>query len=118
MNQEIKIKKLLQELGVTPDIKGYHYLAEAIAIKARANQNNDFAKKHTIIYEEVAEKFETTYARVERAIRHAVGKAFGTMSITLRNLFGTVINQKIGKVTNSCFISMVAEHITFTESEG
>lgn len=112
------IKRTLQECGITPDIKGYHYLAEAIAIKERANEKNDFNKSVMSIYEEVAGKFSTTASKVERAIRHAVEKGFKINNPVIAAVFGNAINANSGKVTNACFIAMIAEYIEFPESEG
>lgn len=115
--QKFSIKRTLQECGITPDIKGYHYLAEAIAIKEKANADNDFNKPVMEIYEEIAGKFSTTASRVERAIRHAVGKSFKSNSPVLPVIFGGAIRSNGGKVTNACFIAMIAEYIEIPESE-
>lgn len=116
-NHEIKIKKTLQEMGVTPDIKGYHYLTEAIVIKERANQKNDFDKGTIEIYNEVAGVFGATQTRVERAMRHAVEKCFENMNPLAEKIFGPVISKKSSKVTVSCFVAMMAEYLEYPESE-
>ena len=67
------ISRILHDLGVPAHIKGYGYVREAILIC----QNN--SKIYAItrdIYPLLAEKFDTTPSRVERAIRHAFSVAW------------------------------------------
>lgn len=111
MNQEIKIKNVLKDLGITPNIKGYHYLAEAISIRAKANEENDFNKPQMELYREVAEKFKTTSSRTERAIRHAIGQSISRNNTMYIKFFGNE------RVTCSHFIARMAEYITLPESE-
>ncbi len=61
----------------------------------------------------MAETFDTTAARVERAIRHAIEIAWTRGNIELLNgLFGyTVSSEKGGKPTNSAFIARIADKI-------
>lgn len=67
-----KIQKVLLELGITPDLKGFNYICRMIEI-VKADELN---KKSVIgIYQEIAEEYKTTASCVERAIRHAISKA-------------------------------------------
>lgn len=64
------IKQLLLELGVSPALLGYTYLAQCIYLCVE-----DHTRIHDLIasvYEVVARINATTYQRVERNIRHAV----------------------------------------------
>lgn len=113
---ESKIKNILYELRITPEIKGYHYLLEAIAIKEEANKKKDF-KPQTKIYRIVAEKFNTTPANAERAIRHAIHRSSNNKTPLFFSIFESVLDIQKENITNSCFIAMVAEHIASQEIE-
>lgn len=111
---EQKIKSMLYDLGITPEIMGYHYLASAIAIKEKANKTKDFSIK---LYHETAEKFNTTPSAVERAIRHAIDRSFNNKTPLFLTIFEPVLNINKRNITNSCFIAMTAEHIASQETE-
>ena len=65
-----------------------------------------------ILYPRIAEKYETTPSRVERAIRHAIEVAWARNNIdTIKKFFGYTINTEKGKPTNSEFIALVADRI-------
>ena len=66
-----------------------------------------------VLYPTIANKYQTTPSRVERAIRHAIEVAWsrGKME-TLDSLFGYTINTGKGKPTNSEFIARMAEYIS------
>lgn len=111
-SHELKIKKTLLDLGITPEIKGYHYLTEAIKIKESANAANNFNKSQTKIYREIAEKFYASISGVERAIRHAIQRSYKSKCPIFFTIFTpAVLDIYKGRITNSCFISMVTEYI-------
>lgn len=65
-----KIEEILIELGVYPNLSGFNYICKAI----------DYISKNSgaricAVYSLVADDFNTTSSRVERAIRHALSKA-------------------------------------------
>jgi two-component system response regulator (stage 0 sporulation protein A) len=60
----------------------------------------------------VADTFDTTAARVERAIRHAIEIAWTRGNIELLNgVFGYTVSSEKGKPTNSAFIARIADKI-------
>ena len=65
-----------------------------------------------VLYPTIADNFQTTPSRVERAIRHAIEVAWsrGRME-TLDAFFGYTINTGKGKPTNSEFIALIADKI-------
>ena len=65
-----------------------------------------------VLYPTIADKFQTTPSRVERAIRHAIEVAWsrGRME-TLEAMFGYTINTGKGKPTNSEFIALIADKL-------
>lgn len=110
-NTNVKILKILKQLGIAPDLLGYKYLAEAIdmVLKDDAILHSGVTK---ILYPTVAKKFNTTPSRVERAIRHAVERAISMSNIELiEEIFGSIISMNTGKPTNSQFIGCVAEYV-------
>jgi two-component system response regulator (stage 0 sporulation protein A) len=64
------------------------------------------------LYPGIAQKFNTTPSRVERAIRHAIEVAWSRGRIdTINKLFGYTIHDEKGKPTNGEFIAMVADKL-------
>lgn len=68
-----EIVNYLLECGIKPHIKGFNYLHRAIEI-TMAN-DNVMPPVTKILYPQIAEEFNDTYTRVERAIRHAIGQS-------------------------------------------
>jgi two-component system response regulator (stage 0 sporulation protein A) len=64
------------------------------------------------LYPMIAQKFQTTPSRVERAIRHAIELAWDRGNVEMMTkFFGYTINLERGKPTNSEFIAMVADKL-------
>lgn len=109
-NLEKDVTEMIHEIGVPAHIKGYHYLRDAIMMCVEdVDMLNSITK---VLYPTIADKFQTTPSRVERAIRHAIEVAWsrGRME-TLDALFGYTINTGKGKPTNSEFIALIADKI-------
>jgi len=107
---ETQVTKVIHQIGVPAHIKGYQYLRCAIMM-AINNQEiiNAVTKK---LYPSVAEQYDTTSSRVERAIRHAIEVAWDRGDIdTLGSFFGYTIQNNRGKPTNSEFIAMIADNL-------
>ena len=61
---------------------------------------------------QIAEEYQTTPSRVERAIRHAIEVAWSRgNSDTMHELFGYTLQQGKLKPTNSEFIALIADKI-------
>ena len=68
------------------------------------------------LYPEIANRFDTTVSRVERAIRHAIEVAWNRGQIEMHEkIFGYTVNSNKGKPTNSEFIAMIADRIRLSE---
>ncbi len=107
---EILISDIMHELGVPAHIKGYQYLREAILLTVNSHELMSSVTK--VLYPTVAEKFDTTASRVERAIRHAIEVAWDRGDIdVLSAYFGYTIQNSRGKPTNSEFIAMIADKL-------
>lgn len=110
VNIEADVTDIIHELGVPAHIKGYQYLRDAIMMSV--NDIEMLSSITKVLYPTIAEKYDTTSSRVERAIRHAIEVAWnrGRME-TLNALFGYTISTGKGKPTNSEFIALIADKI-------
>ena len=109
-NLEAKVTNVIHEVGVPAHIKGYQYLREAIIMVVNdIDVINQITKS---LYPKIANKFNTTPSRVERAIRHAIEVAWGRgQQEAVENIFGYTISASKGKPTNSEFIAMIADKL-------
>lgn len=109
-NIEVRITEILHQIGVPAHIKGYHYLRNSIKMSI---ENPDIINSVTKqLYPSVADNFETTPSRVERAIRHAIEVAWDRGDIdVLNSYFGYTIHNSRGKPTNSEFIAMISDKL-------
>ena len=107
---EKDVTDMIHEIGVPAHIKGYQYLRDAIMMSV--NDIEMLSSITKVLYPTIAQKYETTSSRVERAIRHAIEVAWnrGRME-TLNALFGYTISTGKGKPTNSEFIALIADKI-------
>ena len=64
-----KTIKALLEMGMPADIKGFQYITEIMCLYERGEQM--LCGNMMAVYKTIAERFNTTTTRVERAIRHA-----------------------------------------------
>lgn len=105
-----KISDIFISIGIPPHIKGYTYLREAIKLTVdRPYIINSVTKE---LYPTVAETYQTTSSKVERAIRHAIEVAWNRGRIDAINaIFGTRIYLGNEKPTNSEFIALVADKL-------
>ena len=109
-NLQVSITNILHELGVPSHIKGYQYIRESIMIVYERPDIIGAVTKE--LYPEVADKYETTVSRVERAIRHAIEVSWNRGSWDLmENIFGHSIDIDKAKPTNSEFIVTIADKL-------
>lgn len=105
---EEKIYGILNDLGVPFNVRGREYLVRAV----KRVYKNGRAPMTKVIYPEIAKEFETTASRVERAIRHAVERAFSNGNTrAIVKYFGINVSYSTGKLTNSGFIYGIAEYL-------
>lgn len=107
MDPEQEIRRILLELGAPDHLVGHPYVIRAImlVIGDRLYINNiTFG-----LYPQLAVEFDTTPARVERAIRHLIEVTWcrGDLDI-LEKYFGNTISASRGKPTNGEFIARMA----------
>ena len=95
-------------VGIPPHIKGYQFLREGIKISTERPEIINAITKQ--LYPTIAERFNTTASKVERAIRHAIEVAWNRGRIeNINNLFGVKVYTKNDKPTNGEFIALVAD---------
>jgi two-component system response regulator (stage 0 sporulation protein A) len=105
-----RLVKTLHELGMPSHIKGYNYITYAIKLVYGKKENTKIKIKN--LYEETAQKFNTTVSRVERNIRHAIEISWNRGSWDFINeTFGHSVDINRAKPTNSEFIITVANKI-------
>lgn len=109
-DMEIVVTDIIHQLGVPAHIKGYHYLRTAILYSIEDKNLLDSVTK--LLYPTVAEIYDTTSSRVERAIRHAIEIAWDRGNIdTLNSFFGYTVDTGKGKPTNSEFIALITDKL-------
>lgn len=107
---QISITKILHELGIPSHIKGYQYIREGISIIYEHPETIGGITKE--LYPELANKFDTTVSRVERAIRHAIEVSWNRGDWDLmEEIFGHSVDIDKAKPTNSEFIVTIADKL-------
>ena len=113
-NLDIEVTRVIQQMGVPAHVKGYQYLRDAIILVVE--EMNLLGAVTKELYPLIAEKYDTTASRVERAIRHAIELAWDRGNVEMMNrFFGYTVNMERGKPTNSEFIAMVADRLRIGE---
>lgn len=107
---EREVGKILRDLGMPANIKGYTYIKAAII--------DLFYNTHLIgqvskmIYPLIAKRYNSTSSRVERAMRHAIEVSWRRGNIdTINEIFGYTVDFDRGKPTNSEYINSIADHL-------
>ncbi|MDD6361060.1 MAG: sporulation transcription factor Spo0A [Christensenellaceae bacterium] len=103
-----RIANIFISVGIPAHIKGYQFLREAIKMVVDTPDIiNNITKK---LYPSIADKFETSSSKVERAIRHAIEVAWNRGKIeNINSIFGIKVYTANDKPTNGEFIALVAD---------
>lgn len=115
-NIEKELFKLLINLGIPSNIKGFRYISYAIIalLKDEKYETLGITKG---LYPAVAKHFNTTPLRVERSIRTAIEHAFEKGSAKLmHDIFGKSLDADKGKATNSEFIIGIKNYLTIIKN--
>jgi len=107
-----KIANLFISVGIPAHIKGYQFLREAIKMTMESPDIiNSITKR---LYPGIAERYQTSPTKVERAIRHAIEVAWSRGKIeNINNVFGIRIYSSNDKPTNGEFIALIADKLMF-----
>ena len=115
-NLKLTISDVIKDLGIPANLSGYHYIKYAAELVV--NDISYMNKMTTRLYPDIAEHFNTSATKVERAIRNAIEEGWYRGNIYTQNkLFGYTIKQGEDNPTNSEFIMTVADYINMLEGE-
>lgn len=107
MDPEQEVRKILLELGAPDHLVGHPYVIRAILLVI----GDQLYINHITfgLYPQLAVEFDSTPARVERAIRHLIEVTWirGDIDV-LDSYFGNTISASRGKPTNGEFIARIA----------
>jgi two-component system response regulator (stage 0 sporulation protein A) len=114
-NLEERITNIFLVVGIPAHIKGYQFLREAIKMAVKEPEIiNSITKK---LYPGIAEHFDTTASKVERAIRHAIEVAWNRGKVeNINDIFGYKVYTANDKPTNGEFIALVADKLSMEMS--
>ena len=107
IDPEQEIRKILLELGAPDHLVGHPYVIRGILLVV----GDQLYINHITfgLYPQLAVEFETTPARVERAIRHLIEVTWSRGDLeVLDRYFGNTISASKGKPTNGEFIARLA----------
>lgn len=100
-----KIAQVLKDLSIPVHLNGYKYLKDAVEIMCGNSKHVRLTKE---IYPTIAKKYKVTHGSVERAMRHAIEKAWDRRDPEIyRTYFGVISTKDIP--TNSEFVAVVFE---------
>ena len=99
-----RINAELNQIGISPKVVGYQYLADAILFVVNQYKRN--------LYYEIGKKYGKTEASVERAMQNAINKAWKTSDIEdLLKYYTARINPEKGVPTITEFVYYYANKI-------
>lgn len=103
--------KMIHDIGVPANIKGYRYLREAIKLAAEdLDRINNMTE---CIYKPIALTDNSTPKRVRASIMRAIEIAWDRGDLdTLQSFFGYTVSNTKGKPTNSEFIALLADKLS------
>ena len=109
-DKQIIITKLLHDLGMPSNIKGYHYIRDAVSLVY--NDPSLIGGITKILYPKIGKKYDASVTRVERAIRHAIEVSWNRADWDLmEEIFGHSVDIDKAKPTNSEFIVTLADKL-------
>ena len=113
---ELEVSTLLHDLGIPSHVRGYRYIREGVLL-LYANENvATLVTKE--LYPQIADKYQTTSSRVERAIRHAIEISWSRGDIKLmEEIFGNSIDFDRSRPTNSEFLTTIADRFKLDKKE-
>lgn len=102
-----KATALLYSCGIPAHISGFQFLRDAVMIVSSISGKYCITKD---VYPEIAMRYASTPARIERSIRHAIEIAWSRGCCSnLENLTDSAGTKSEGRPTNSEFITLIYE---------
>ena len=106
------LSDIILTLGISPSTVGSLYLSEAVKMMIEKPELKMSITKG--LYKELAEKFNTKQANIERGIRHAIDVSCAKNRIVeLNKIFKVKIYKRNERPSNSEIISLLAERIPY-----
>jgi len=97
----------LKSLGISPKLKGYRYLVDAIVIAMTSN-----SARMEEIYEKIALNMESKNYNIERSMRYAIEILFSKGDLNeIYNIFGYSVDSCKGRPTNREFIVTISDYL-------
>lgn len=111
-----KVTKVMLELGIPANIRGYHYIRDAILFCIKDFELLNYVTKE--LYPCVAKKHNTSPYKVERGMRHAIEVAWtrGDKE-TIDKMFLYTVNKNRGRPTNSEFIALIVDRFRLSSQK-
>lgn len=97
----LEIKKLIRDIGVPVNLRGYKYITEAVIIMLNSEKNIFL----TEIYENISKIYNVSIESVEISIRHAIKKSIENNS-KIKKIMCIPENKS---VSNSIFLNNIKE---------
>lgn len=105
-----RLANIFISAGIPPHVKGYQFLREAV--KQAVTDPSMINNITKMLYPAVAERFNTSPSKVERAIRHAIEVAWSRGKIeNINNIYGIKIFSRGDKPTNGELIALVSDKL-------
>lgn len=115
MSIDLKISNVIKMLGISPSLKGYYAIREAV--KLVVNDFSYIGKITTKLYPDVSKRLEINAKRLERDIRHAIESGWRNGSVEFQcEIFDYGVLESPCP-TSSEFITTVADYIKLQMEE-
>lgn len=110
----IRIANILHELGVRSNLSGYAQITDALtAIYNDASMQKQLT---TVLYPQIAKKYNTTTSGIERCIRQAIRPALASMPMDVKKrYFPRMVACGLERITTSEFLSTLVERLHLEE---
>ena len=107
----VAVSEILHRIGIPAKIKGYRYIRDAIILLIeRPEVINNVT---TILYPDIAEKYNSDSASVERAMRYAIKLAWDSGNeLMFKSYFG-YMSENFKKPSNSEFIARISDDLRY-----
>lgn len=104
------IEGLLKEIGVSCKLKAREFIS--CAVKLIIEDGSYIEHVSNKLYPTLAEKFNSTPSKIERAIRYAITVVFTSRDVSsVYDIFGNSISVNTGKPTNTEFIATCVNEV-------
>lgn len=101
-----RCEEILLKLGITPDLSGFNYIADAVEM---INKNQEI--KITLMYREIARKYDKRDANIERAIRHAISGVNPNGEAYKKYINANLVKETSGAMNNGAFLHTLAYRV-------